>query len=303
MNQSIYICPRCRTSLAISDGHCASCNLPIEVDAFGIVSINGANFPDHDHERALKAFENGNYEYYADDERLNMRFINDFSAPLLASLYDESERPTVRVLSVGCGVGIDVEILRNMGYNAWGMDCGSRCMFWLKRQYPDRLVRCTDESLPFPDNFFDFVMCHQVLEHVGVVDDSTTLQRNYRERRKQFLHNLLRVTKSGGYLNIATPNRLFPVDPGHAPNFMGVRVHGPHYHFLTSYGDMARYCHGHIVKPLSPRHYYAGTSLATRGTLGKLFTRYLTILDRFSLLRGTFLNPLTNVLIQKVPYC
>ena len=295
----VFICPRCKSRLEISDDRCSFCNLPMSIDSFGTLWVNGANFPDHDHKRALKAFESGDYDYYSHDEQINTRFINEFSVPLLASLYHNPQSSAVRVLSVGCGVGIDVDILRSLGYDAWGTDCGSRCLFWSKRQCADHLVRCIDDDFPFPENFFDFVMCHQVLEHIGVIDDSMNLQPNYKARRKQFLANLLRMTKPEGYLNVATPNRLFPLDPGHSPNFMGVRIHGPFDHFLTSYSDMAKYFTGNQLTPLSPMKYYTGTSVAARGILGKVFGGYLMLLDRTPSLRGTFLNPLTNVLVQK----
>jgi SAM-dependent methyltransferase len=272
------------------------------VDASGSLWIEGADFPDHNCADAREAREAGNLDFYEQDEQLNKHFINDFSIPLLERLYGDSDKHTLKILSVGCGVGIDVDILIGLSYDAWGTDCGSRCLFWEKRSFPERLIRCTDDNLPFPDSFFDFVMCHQVLEHIGVVGDSIVTQPGYKSIRQKFLNNLLRVTKPGGRINVATPNRLFPIDPGHGPNCMGVRVHGPFDYFLTSYSDMRKYCVGHAVKALSPARYYAGTYTSTRPTLGAYFNKYLTFLDRHSLFQGTFLNPLTNALITKSLY-
>ena len=298
-SKSSYICPQCKTDLSMANEACSTCGLSMKVDSSGSLCIDGADFPDHDHQQALAAREAGNLNYYENDEQLNQRFINEFSVPLLQHLYGASNKQNLKVLSVGCGVGIDVDILTALSYDAWGTDCGSRTLFWGKRRFPERLVRCTDDNFPFPDNSFDFVMCHQVLEHVGVVGDTIVTQLDCRGIRQKFLNNLLRVTKPGGYVNVATPNRMFPIDPGHAPNFLGLRFHGPFDYFLTSYSDMRKYCPGHEVKPLSPYKYYGGTSASTRGTLGACFKKYLMFLDRFSSLQATFLNPLTNVLIRK----
>ena len=295
----VYVCPKCKAELCISNEACASCGLSMKVNGSGSLWIDGAIFPDHDHEEALKAFGSGNYDYYNRDEQINKRFIDDFSVPLLERLYGSSDKCKLRILSVGCGVGIDVDMLRELGYDAWGSDCGSRCLFWPKRRFPEYLVQCTDETLPFHDNFFDFVMCHQVLEHVGVVGDTIVTHPDCRKIRQSFLNNLLRVTKPGGYINVATPNRTFPIDPGHAANFCGVRIHGPFDYFLTSYSDMRRYFAGQEVKALSPDKYYAGTCTGNRGRLGVYFKNYLKFLDRFPALQGTCLNPLTNVLIRK----
>ena len=233
--ETSYVCPRCKSRLSIANAACSFCGLSMTIDASGSLWIDGANFPDHDHERAQAARESGNLDYYEKDEQINKRFINDFSIPLLERLYGPSGRDKIKILSVGCGVGIDVDILNNIGYNAWGTDCGSRTLFWGKRNFPERLVRCIDDNFPFPDKFFDFVMCHQVFEHIGVVGDSLITQPDYRAIRQRFINNLLRIAKPGGYINLATPNRLFPIDPGHAPNFVGVRIHGPFDRFLTSY--------------------------------------------------------------------
>jgi len=255
-------------------------------------------FEDQDHAHVVEALANGNLRYYDKDERINRQFILKFSVPLIEQLF--GARRDLRILSIGCGIGIDVDILRGLGYQAWGTDCGSRCLFWPQREAPEYLAQCTDEHMPFKDEYFDFVMCHQVLEHVGVVGDSMTLQPDSKAIRQRFVDNLLRVTKRGGYVNVATPNRTFPLDPGHAPNFMGVRVHGPFDHFLSSYGDMRQYFDGHAMRPVSPANYYAGTFASRAGRLGKWFSNYIAFLDRNAALQGTFLNPLTNVLVRRM---
>jgi len=142
-------------------------------------------------------------------------------------------------------------------------------------------------------------MCHQVLEHVGVVGDTMILQPDYYARRKEFIANIMRVVRRGGYLNIATPNRLFPIDPGHAPNFLGVRVHGPFDYFLTSYGDMKSYFSDADVHAVTPYGYYAGTLASRAGLIGRVFNLWIRLLDRSAVLQSTFLNPLTNVLARK----
>jgi SAM-dependent methyltransferase len=296
-----FVCPRCKSELNLTAGSCSTCGLPMSVDSSGILTVAGAMFRDHDHAAAQKAFDEGRYDYYSHDEQVNIRFINDFTTPLLDRVFPRQDRSQVRILSVGCGVGIDIEMLIDMGYDAWGADCGSRCLFWPNRKYPNRLTRCMDDTLPFPNAHFDFVMAHQVLEHVGVVGDSMELAPDWKDRRQRFLSNLLQVTKPGGFLNVATPNRLFPIDPGHAPNFWGIRVHGPFDRFLTSYGDMNRYFNGHNVKALSPLGYYTGTSCATRGRVGKSFLAYQKILDRIPFLQASLFNPLANVLVQRSP--
>jgi SAM-dependent methyltransferase len=292
-----YVCPQCRAPLKIRDAACAGCAYPIQLTPHGSVLVPTDVFHDHDHPTIVAAAAGANLNHYEQDERINRQFILNYSVPQIESLF--GQRRDLRILSVGCGIGIDVDLLRGLGYDAWGTDCGSRCLFWFQRESAPYLAQCTDEHLPFADGSFDLVMCHQVLEHVGVVGDTMELQPNSKAIRQRFLDNLVRVTKPGGYINVATPNRTFPLDPGHAPNFFGIRVHGPFDHFLTSYGDMRTYFKGHQVRPTTPANYYAGSLAARAGRVGRWFRNYIAFLDRNERLQGTFMNPLTSVLVRK----
>jgi SAM-dependent methyltransferase len=245
-----------------------------------------------------QAIKDGKHNLFDEDDERNKNFMQFFSVPLLKKLFPIPQG--VRILSVGCGTGLDVEMLCDLGYDAWGIECGHRSLIWPIRKHADRKIRCLDDSLPFPSAYFDFVMCHQVLEHVGVVGDTSIPAPDWKQTRQRFIDNILRAIKIGGYLNIATPNRLFPIDPGHGANFLGVRVHGPFDRFLTSYGDMKRYFAGQSIRPLSSLGYYSGTSALSRGRAGRLISIYQKLLDRASLLHGSLFNPLTNVLVQRV---
>lgn len=60
--------------------------------------------------------------------------------------------------------------------------------------------RCgVGEALPYPDGFFDLIVCHTVIEHVGNVE--------------QVIREISRVLKPGGYLHIEAPNYFWPYEP------------------------------------------------------------------------------------------
>ena len=70
----------------------------------------------------------------------------------------------------------------------------------LEARYPGlRYVYGDGRNMPFEDNSFDIVHSSAVLEHVGS-----------RGQQRQFLAELLRVSRRGVYLT--TPNRWFPVE-------------------------------------------------------------------------------------------
>lgn len=55
------------------------------------------------------------------------------------------------------------------------------------------------ERLPFPDESFDWIVCHTVIEHVGDVDAC--------------IREMARVLRPGGYLHLDAPNYIWPWEP------------------------------------------------------------------------------------------
>ena len=70
-------------------------------------------------------------------------------------------KPGARILDFGCGAGSMVREYEAAGYDAFGCDINLAVE-------TDRLrrINSVDGSLPFPDEFFDFVFSDQVMEHV-----------------------------------------------------------------------------------------------------------------------------------------
>ena len=117
------------------------------------------------------------------------------------------------VLSVGCGNGMDVVALREAGYDALGME---------RHEVADRargFVTITDAATwPLADRAFDATLALEVIEHVGV-DSGFGVE----VERAKFAREAIRVTRRGGVIVLATPNRTFPVDEHGSP----VRIHSP----------------------------------------------------------------------------
>lgn len=298
--RELYQCPGCGGSLKSHDEQktaCVICGYPIRIRPDGVWHVGHLAFDDH---WAATPEKRAHFEkvHMPREEHHNVRFTRDFTIPLLRRLF--GERRDVRILSCGCGLGYDVDLLNSEGYEVWGNDLGNRADYWKTRSSAGRFVQCAAEELPFPDSYFDLIQSHLVLEHVGVVGDTLITKPDYWEIRKKFLHSMIRKVKKGGYVNVSTPNRTFPIDPGHAEGTkLGMRIHGPFDRFLTSYGDMRAYCPGHQIIPVSPKGYYAGACVGRIGGAKDLFAAYLNALDKLPFLQGTFLNPLMNCLIRR----
>ena len=100
-----------------------------------------------------------------------------------------------KVLDVGCGDGRHLQVASQFGYTQlYGIDLDEKSLekaqTRLKHQKPTLSVG-NIQSLAFPQNSFEIVICSEVLEHVDDVEKS--------------LKNLYKVTKKGGVCAISVP--------------------------------------------------------------------------------------------------
>ena len=102
-----------------------------------------------------------------------------------------------RILDVGCGIGTYVRRLRELSEHVYGIDIDERNVRRGSLSLPN-LALAASEQMPFPDNSFDVILLHEVIEHVS--DDAATLRE------------ACRVARPGGKIVIYAPNRLYPFE-------------------------------------------------------------------------------------------
>ena len=75
-----------------------------------------------------------------------------------------------KILDVGCGLGLFLRFLKNRAPSCelYGVEIDELLLREAQKNCPSaHLEKVQDESLPFPDNFFDFVFSLDVIEHVS----------------------------------------------------------------------------------------------------------------------------------------
>jgi SAM-dependent methyltransferase len=102
-----------------------------------------------------------------------------------------------RALVDGCGIGLYLERLAGLGGAAFGLDIE------LDRVQEARgrglaVICAAGEKLPFQDASLDFVLSHEVIEHVA--DD------------RQAAMEMVRVLRPGGRIALFAPNRGYPFE-------------------------------------------------------------------------------------------
>lgn len=108
-------------------------------------------------------------------------------------------QPLARVLVDGCGVGMYVRALQPHAQSVYGIDIEGEHLEKAVVSAPGaHLQLARGEQLPYPADFFDFVLSHEVLEHVA--DDRAAVAE------------MVRTLRPGGRAVIFVPNRLYPFE-------------------------------------------------------------------------------------------
>lgn len=101
------------------------------------------------------------------------------------------------ILDVGCGLGLYMRRLRELGAQVYGVELDGERAQEAARTLPNIAVAVA-EQLPFAAGSFDVVFSHEVLEHV--TDDRAAIIEAYR------------VLREGGHLVLFVPNRYYPFE-------------------------------------------------------------------------------------------
>ncbi len=112
----------------------------------------------------------------------------------------ERKRPK-KILDAGCGRGFYIYCLQYYRFikEIHGIDVNKQYLAIARKNITDNRVKITNSNvyhLPYNNNYFDLIICSEVLEHL--LDDGRALLE------------LRRVLKKNGILIITVPNKNFP---------------------------------------------------------------------------------------------
>jgi SAM-dependent methyltransferase len=292
-------CPVCGSGLVRNaEGvRCVSCARQFTwMDGF-LDLIVGERFPDASDDALLR------YE-----EQSNRDLATNYWLPLFRSLPVRASGP-LRVLSVGCGTGVDVEVLGDAGFDSIGIDCGNRVAVWPRRRCPERLLLANGKSLPFPDDTFDVVFCGCVFPHVGVEGDTNRMATDGQAQRQRLAREMARVVRPGGRIVVASPNRWVPFDifHGRTPGNYRPRFNAPTSRYLLSFGDYRRLfrearCGPVAALPVEGYWGFIRSRNTLKGWLLGLPVRFVFwVVSRrpFAFLRATPVNPWLVIMTAK----
>ena len=106
----------------------------------------------------------------------------------------------MRILDVGCGIGIYQSYLKGRFAEIHGVDVSEKSVALAREQNPFALYKSFDGGrLPYDDGYFDISFAICVMHHVPPRDWPT------------FVREMARVTKSGGLVLVYEHNPLNPI--------------------------------------------------------------------------------------------
>lgn len=113
-------------------------------------------------------------ECYVEHQRQHTRDIIQCLTALLGNHY----HGTIRVLDVGCGLGVFLEEARGVGWDISGLEPSSYPACYVEEKLGITVERRFLEQADYSDNAFDVVYMNNALEHVA--DPVRTLRQVYR---------------------------------------------------------------------------------------------------------------------------
>lgn len=103
------------------------------------------------------------------------------------------DKKNIKLLDVGCGDGFFLEKIKNLGFDVYGTDISKkRLKRAAKKMVGVKLFNYKAEDMPFKNNFFDIIICTDVLEHV--------------EDPSKVINEMKRLAKNGGFVIVSFPN-------------------------------------------------------------------------------------------------
>lgn len=139
-----------------------------------------------------------------------------YNSMLLKKVMNEVKHKTV--LDVGCGIGLTADMLSKKT-NFYGIDLDEEAITYMNKTYDGEFIVADAMKIPYGDNFFDYVICTSVLEHLK--DDVKVLKE------------IKRVLKPRGKLVLIVPSLNGLIKPSNI-------------------------CHNHTDKSSTEKHYRKG---------------------------------------------
>ncbi|MDI6736151.1 MAG: class I SAM-dependent methyltransferase [bacterium] len=125
-------------------------------------------------------FEDTWDEFYAEGTYL-MWVPDECLVQFVAKEIERKKKKIGRILDLGCGNGRHLVYLSKKGFNAYGIDISQKSLQiaqdWLnKKGLQTELKKASVTEIPYPDEYFDIVICMGMLDHILIQEVKKGIQ-------------------------------------------------------------------------------------------------------------------------------
>jgi SAM-dependent methyltransferase len=226
-----FCCPKCKSvvELKSTSYDCSNCNKSYLIhDRYadfldGQVDLYPGEVPEANMKKLIQdidssGFAEGLRRLYVDYPHLREYIGSERRGDWICHCFGGRNNNNRRCLDIGSGLGNLSEMLSHYYDEVYSLEAVPERIEFQKRRFKNSnvsnvtVVRGNALELPFPDDYFDLVVCNGVLEWVGIMNNT---DRPPREVQLSFLREVKRVLSDKGCLYIGIENRF-----GRAANFL-----------------------------------------------------------------------------------
>ena len=202
-----------------------------------------------------------------------------------------------KILDIGFGSGGIAVVFSRAGAEMHGVDVDPELKSLAERNVAAKGARADfkiydGSTLPYGDNYFDYLVCFSVLEHVSFPD--------------KLLNEMLRVLKPGGKVLLSLPNRYYPKETHTLAYFVSYMPHGLANAYLKilkrsplEYDNLHFYSYFDILRMLKKTNYKYELLYKDLGGVHSLKKLLILMLKKLNIHYTIFLRQLMFIIEKK----
>mgnify|MGYP001599566128 CR=1 FL=1 len=214
-----YYCPKCKKELVFvkSDLHCKNCLIDyIQEDNCIVFKNHDFSYISDNNKLIKKLLDEIKKEGYETAVNKFLNSNNEFQSQLINTEYDKSVdvifhgigKNYTRCLDIKSGLGNKAEILSNIFKEVFTIEFEDYYIEFQKKRFKEKgcsnisITKCNLLRLPFPDNFFDLILCNGILDNINKVSN----ENDQGKIQEQLIKELKRVTNEKGTIIFGVNN-------------------------------------------------------------------------------------------------
>lgn len=144
---------------------------------------------DYYNERFLERYSESNRTAHVRPKDENRQYLTRYFSETLRRIISNNLNSGDCVLDLGCGEGNNVSLIQENYKNIVATDFSFTALKYLEQRYKQytsiNIINSDGAYLPFKNDYFDFVICIEVIEHIMPPDSQKLINEIFRVLRRK----------------------------------------------------------------------------------------------------------------------